>query len=86
MLISKLVTRIDDFSVRNNKRMQDTIVKKLSPVTFEIKIANGKVWKRHVDQIIQFSIKSNNETNGVKLTASKPTTGLRRSERLRKVL
>lgn len=47
----ELRTRFD--VVRSNKRTEGTIVKRLSPVTFEIRTDSGKIWKRHVDQIIR---------------------------------
>lgn len=48
------VVMVDDFSVRNKNRIQGKIIKKLSPVTFRIETDNGKIWKRHVDQIVRF--------------------------------
>lgn len=44
---------VDDFSVRNNKRIQGTIVRQVSPVTYEVEVGNGRVWKRHADEIIE---------------------------------
>ncbi|XP_011858318.1 PREDICTED: uncharacterized protein K02A2.6-like [Vollenhovia emeryi] len=59
---------VDDFSVRNDKRIEGKITRKLSPVTYEVEVG-GKVWKRHVDQIVRY--RANDEP------------APRRSERLR---
>lgn len=48
---------VDDFSVRSEKRREGTIVRKLSPVTFEVEVEPNKVWKRHVDQIVKLKKK-----------------------------
>ena len=40
---------VDDFSVRNDKRHEGKIVKKLSPVTYEVEVEPNRIWKRHVD-------------------------------------
>lgn len=61
---------VDDFSVRSDKRKPGKIVRKLSPVTYEVNVGNDCIWKRHVDQIVRFETGEKNE--------------VRRSERLRK--
>lgn len=61
---------VDDFSVRSGKRKPGKIVRKLSPVTYEVNVGNDCIWKRHVDQIVRFETGEKNE--------------VRRSERLRK--
>lgn len=66
---------VDDFSVRNDKRLDGKIVKKLSPVTYEVEVEPNRIWKRHVDQIERF--------NTSKDTACK-TPEVRRSKRLKK--
>ncbi|XP_043282539.1 uncharacterized protein K02A2.6-like [Venturia canescens] len=50
------VVMVDDFSVRSNKRTQGQIMKKLSPVTFEVKVGSGNTWKRHVDQMVRLKV------------------------------
>lgn len=52
------IVMVDDFSVRNSKRLQGTIVKRLSPVTFNVEIENEKVWKRHVIKSFESSRKT----------------------------
>lgn len=42
---------VEDHRVGNQKRIQSIVVKKLSPVTFEIKIKPDIIWKRHIDQM-----------------------------------
>lgn len=59
---------VDDFSVRSDKRTPGKVVGKLSPVTYEVNVGNGRVWKRHVDQIVRY--KTSDEV------------GVQRSERL----
>lgn len=42
---------IDNFGVRNEKRVQGTIIKQMSPSTYAVKTDQGIVQKRHIDQI-----------------------------------
>ncbi|KMQ91872.1 hypothetical protein RF55_8213 [Lasius niger] len=79
---------VDDFSVRNKKRIEGRIVQKLSPVTFRVEVEGGKTWKRHVDQIIKFPETTNHamrpKSTNVNGTIEKPEIVVRRSERLGK--
>lgn len=72
---------VDDFSVRNNKRIRGRIIEKSSPVTFSVEIEGGKIWKRHVDQIIRF-IPQNDKSNVKDAPVCAPANVLRRSERI----
>lgn len=79
---------VNDFSVRNKKRVEGRIVQKLSPVTFRVEVEGGKTWKRHVDQIIKFPSTTNHavspKSTNVNGTIEKPEPAVRRSKRLRK--
>ena len=74
---------VDDYSVRNSKRIQGTIAKKMSPVTFGVEIAPGRIWKRHVDQLIRLATENHSKTSANEIIADETPKGLRRSERLK---
>lgn len=44
---------VDDYSVRNKKRLLGEVTKRLSPVTYEVDVGRKTNWKRHVDQMIK---------------------------------
>lgn len=75
---------VDNFSVRNDKRIEAKIIQKLSPVTYRVEIAPGKIWKRHIDQIIKCPGATIKTACAIKSVKENPPDVLRRSERLRK--
>ena len=56
---------VDDYSVDNENRIEAKIVKKLSPVTFEVETLSGQRWKRHSNQMLKTesdaTLKHNNQ-------------------------
>lgn len=75
---------VDDFSARDDKRIEGKIIQKLSPVTYRVEIAPGKIWERHIDQIIKCPGASIKTACAVKSVKENRTVVMRRSERLRK--
>ncbi|XP_011688809.1 PREDICTED: uncharacterized protein K02A2.6-like [Wasmannia auropunctata] len=75
---------VNDYSTRNDKRIEGKIVQKLSPVTYRVEISPGKVWKRHVDQIIKYPKANVKTASTIGATEKKLPDILRRSERLKK--
>lgn len=77
---------VDDFSARSGKRKSGKIVRKLSPVTYEVDVGNKRLWKRHVDQIVRFNTGNVQDDQSREQNVSAGTgeeTEVRRSERLR---
>ncbi|XP_029163713.1 uncharacterized protein K02A2.6-like [Nylanderia fulva] len=75
---------VEDFGVRSKKRVVGTIEEKVSPVTFRVKVAPDKLWKRHVDQIIRYTPTVADNDKGTAVPASESRVKLRRSERTSK--
>ena len=43
---------------KGDKKIEGTIVKQLSPSTYEVQVESNKTWKRHKDQIISVAHKT----------------------------
>ncbi|KAL7294746.1 hypothetical protein TKK_0011876 [Trichogramma kaykai] len=74
---------VDERSNSGDKRTLGIIKAQLSPVNFEVEIALGKLWKRHVDQILKYTKKINTDNAELKLEQSRPEVNtIRKSQRL----
>ncbi|XP_070163449.1 uncharacterized protein [Polyergus mexicanus] len=74
------VVIVDDYRVRNRKRVKATISKQLFPMTFKVQVSPLLSWKRHVDQIVVLGqVEENSQTWKKEAT---PELTLRRSTRV----
>ena len=75
---------VNDYSTNSDKRIPAVITAQLSPVNFEVEVSPGKLWKRHVDQILKYTeVKSSDNDNDVPVKLRPEGSDLRRfSKRL----
>ncbi|XP_033213800.1 uncharacterized protein K02A2.6-like [Belonocnema kinseyi] len=72
---------VNDYSNYTKGKVAAKILRRLSPVTFQVETYNGLIWKRHIDQIIQTKNLQKGEER--KISEKGQEVNARRSERLK---